>query len=191
MNKESVESQKMSWKGLWRQPRLMPSKEQPVMCCHYPKTSISSQMKPYTVCHLCSNTAKLTHILTRWKVLPKVNTLRWHNQVLKCLAAEIESKKTAINYLPVRRWRTMHKIAFEREGEQSRKDISPAISQRQLAETIRLENESMTWTSRTNNPTRDYQHQPKAGPGVLLQHSLGCLLCRAHRIMGTCSGQGI
>ena len=77
-------------------------------------------------CPLCSTPATLRHILVGCKVSLSQGRYTWrHNQVLKGLAATLESRRTTINALPLRATTSANSIAFVREGQQGQRKVPP------------------------------------------------------------------
>ncbi|KAL1263729.1 hypothetical protein QQF64_006468 [Cirrhinus molitorella] len=79
-------------------------------------------------CPLCAAPATLKHILVGCKTSLTQGRYTWrHNQVLKCLAAEIENKRVIINGMPLNAQATIpRRKTFMREGEKQR--TTPSLS---------------------------------------------------------------
>ncbi|KAL1273019.1 hypothetical protein QQF64_028881 [Cirrhinus molitorella] len=73
-------------------------------------------------CPLCAAPATLKHILVGCKTSLTQGRYTWrHNQVLKCLAAEIENKRVITNAMPLNAQATIpRRTTFMREGEKQR-----------------------------------------------------------------------
>ena len=118
---EGVEKRKISWKELWEMEAFKASF---TIRAAYDHPAFSCKPKPvvwrrgvYPTCPLCPSPAKLKHILVGCKTGLTQGCYTWrHNQVLKCLAAVLESRRTSMNALPPppSRW---HSTPFVREGE--------------------------------------------------------------------------
>ena len=73
-------------------------------------------------CPLCTTPATLKHIMVGCKTSLTQGRYTWrHNQVLRCLADKLESKRVSINALPTNNQdRRQHPPLFVREGEKQR-----------------------------------------------------------------------
>ncbi len=70
------------------------------------------------ICALCPTPATLKHILTGCKTSLIQGRYTWrHNQVLKSLAAALESKRNTANSLPLRATNSITAPTFIREGQ--------------------------------------------------------------------------
>ncbi|KAL7889943.1 hypothetical protein AOLI_G00022010 [Acnodon oligacanthus] len=84
-------------------------------------------------CALCPTPASLKHNLTGCKTsLIQGRYTWWHNQVLKCLAAALESKRNTTNSLPLRATKSFMAPTFTREGQKKPNHPTTKLEARQL-----------------------------------------------------------
>lgn len=115
---EGVEKRKISWKELWEMEafRVGFTIRDAYDVLHSP-TNRRQWYAEDPMCPLCPTLATLKHILVGCKTSLKQGRYTWrHNQVLKFLAAVLESRRTRVNALPSPspQW---HPTPFVREGE--------------------------------------------------------------------------
>ncbi|GAA6106616.1 uncharacterized protein LOC124392079 [Tachysurus ichikawai] len=118
MTWEGVEKRKISWKELWEIEAFRASF---TIKAAYdvlpPPANLSQWYAEDPTCPLCPSLATLEHILVGCKTSLTQGRYTWrHNQVLKCLAAVLESQRTSMNALPPlsSQWQP---TPFVREGE--------------------------------------------------------------------------
>ncbi|KAK0156143.1 hypothetical protein N1851_000566 [Merluccius polli] len=115
---EGVEKRKISWQELWEMEAFRASFTIRAAYDILPSpTNLSQWYGEDTTCPLCPSTASLKHILMGCKTSLTQGRYTWrHNQVLKSLAAVLESRRTSVNALPPpsSRWQA---TSFVREGE--------------------------------------------------------------------------
>ena len=129
---EGVEKRKISWKELWEMETFRASFTIRATYDVLPSPSNLSQWYGEDpTCPLCPSPATLKHILVGCKTSLTQGRYTWrHNQVLKCLAAVLESRRTSVNSLPPpsSRWKP---TPFVREGKKqaSRTTARPDFGQ--------------------------------------------------------------
>ena len=115
---EGVEKRKISWKELWEMEAFKASFTIRAAYDVLPSpANLSQRYGENPTCPLCPSPATLKHILVGCKTGLTQGRYTWrHNQVLKCLAAVLESRRTSMNALPPppSHW---HSTPFVREGE--------------------------------------------------------------------------
>ncbi|KAK0156516.1 Retrovirus-related Pol polyprotein from type-1 retrotransposable element R2 [Merluccius polli] len=115
---EGVEKRKITWKELWEMEAFRASFT--IRAAYDVLPSPANLCQWYAKdpkCPLCPSPATLKHILVGCKTsLTQGCYTWWHNQVLKCLADVLESRRTTVNALPSSscRWQP---TSFVREGE--------------------------------------------------------------------------
>ena len=102
MRWEGVERRKFSWKELWSMEAFHTSF---ILRATYDVLPSPSNLQQWygedPTCPLCPSPANLKHILVGCKTGLTQGRYTWrHNQVLKCLAAMLETRRTTINALP-------------------------------------------------------------------------------------------
>lgn len=120
---EGVEKRKINWKDIWE---METSRMSFLIRATYDVLPTPKNLNQWfgedPLCPLCAVPATLRHILTGCKVSLSQGRYTWrHNQVLRCLAAALESKRTAINALQSKTTKPALTIAFVHEGEKPRK----------------------------------------------------------------------
>lgn len=90
-------------------------------------TNLNLWMGEDPVCPLCSMPASLKHILVGCKAsLTQGRYTWWHNQVLRCLAAKVETRRITINAMPLpTQDKFQQAILFVREGEKPKSNSLP------------------------------------------------------------------
>ncbi|KAL6460755.1 hypothetical protein MHYP_G00307210 [Metynnis hypsauchen] len=135
MRWEGLERRKLSWRELWEMEAsnisfinratydVLPS----------PKNLHQWYGKDPT-CALCPTPASLKHILTGCKTSLTQGCYTWrHNQVLKNLAAALESKRNTTNSLPLRATKSITAPTFTREGQKKPNHSPTKVEAGQLA----------------------------------------------------------
>lgn len=127
MRWESVEKRNITWKDMWE---METSRISFLIRSTYDvlptPTNLNQWLGEDPSCPLCSTPATLRHILVGCKVSLSQGRYTWrHNQVLKGLAATLESRRTPINALPPRVTNSANPIAFVREGQQGQRKFPP------------------------------------------------------------------
>ncbi len=102
MRWEGVERRKFSWKELWGMEAFQTSF---ILRATYDVLPSPSNLNQWygedPTCPLCSSPANLKHILVGCKTSLTQGRYTWrHNQVLRCLAATLETRRSNINALP-------------------------------------------------------------------------------------------
>src|SRR4029434_11160572 len=102
MRWEGVERRKFSWKELWSMEAFHTSF---ILRATYDVLPSPSNLQQWygedPTCPLCPSPLNLKHILVGCKTGLTQGRYTWrHNQVLKCLAAMLETRRTTINALP-------------------------------------------------------------------------------------------
>lgn len=120
MNWESVEKRKISWRDLWS---MEEGRIKFLIGATYDVLPSPQNLKQWVdgdpSCPLCSETATLRHIMSGCKISLSQGRYTWrHNQVLKSLAAGIESRRVQVNSGCNRLESAA--IQFVREGEKCR-----------------------------------------------------------------------
>ncbi|KAF7702594.1 hypothetical protein HF521_001877, partial [Silurus meridionalis] len=115
---EGVEKRKISWKELWEMETFRASFTIWAAYDVLPSpANLSQWYAEDPTCPLCPSLATLKHILVGCKTSLTQGRYTWrHNQVLKCLAAVLENRRTNVNALPPpsSQWQP---TPFVREGE--------------------------------------------------------------------------
>lgn len=119
MKWEELERRQLSWRELWKMEAnnlsfliratydVLPS----------PK-NLHQWYGEDPTCSLCPASATLKHILTGCKTSLTQGRYTWrHNQVLKCLVAAVETKRTTVNSLPQTATNSTITVSFVREGQ--------------------------------------------------------------------------
>ena len=121
LNWEGVERKQVTWRDLWS---MESNRLKFLLGATYDVLPSPDNLRIWTdgdpSCTLCSGVATLRHILSGCKVSLAQGRYTWrHNQVLKCLAAGIESRRQQVNA------EGSHKkgIQFVREGEKSKRAV--------------------------------------------------------------------
>ncbi|KAK0139173.1 Retrovirus-related Pol polyprotein from type-2 retrotransposable element R2DM [Merluccius polli] len=129
MKWEGVERRKISWNELWS---MEANRLSFIIRATYDvlpsPTNLHLWYGEDPACLQCAAPATLKHILVGCKTSLTQGRYTWrHNQVLKCLAAELENKRVSINAMPLNAQSTFpQKTAFVREGEKQRTKPSPS-----------------------------------------------------------------
>ena len=114
---EGVEKRKISWKDLWEMEAFRASFTIRAAYDVLPSpANLSQWYGEDPTCLICPSPATLKHILVGCKTSLTQGRYTWrHNQVLKCLAAVLESRRASANSLPPpsARWKP---TPFVREG---------------------------------------------------------------------------
>lgn len=102
MTWEGVEKWKISWKELWEMEAFRASFTIRAAYDVLPSpANLSQWYAEDPMCPLCPSLATLKHILVGCKTSLTQGRYTWrHNQVLKCLAAVLESRRISVNALP-------------------------------------------------------------------------------------------
>lgn len=136
LNWEGVEKKHVTWRELWN---MESSRLKFLIGATYDVLPSPDNLRVWTdgdpSCPLCSGVATLRHILSGCKVSLTEGRYTWcHNQVLKCLAAGIESRRQQVNA------GGSHKkgIQFVREGEKG-KGVAQSMSNTQGAKDWQLQ----------------------------------------------------
>ncbi|KAK7886737.1 hypothetical protein WMY93_026358 [Mugilogobius chulae] len=115
---EDVEKRKLSWKELWGMEAYKASFL--IRSIYDVLPTPSNRQQWYgedPTCALCPSAASLKHILVGCKTSLSQGRFTWrHNQVLKCLAASLEAKRTAINTLPYVPGKHLSPVVFLQAG---------------------------------------------------------------------------
>ena len=127
MRWENVEKRNITWKDMWE---METSRISFLIRSTYDVLPTPKNLHQWLgedpSCPLCSTPATLRHILVGCKVSLSQGRYTWrHNQVLKGLAATLESRRTTINALPPRVTNSANSIAFVREGQQGQRKFPP------------------------------------------------------------------
>ncbi|KAK0136753.1 Retrovirus-related Pol polyprotein from type-2 retrotransposable element R2DM [Merluccius polli] len=127
MRWEDVEKRKFSWKEIWDMEAFRTSF---ILRATYDVLPSPQNLNQWygedPTCHLCPSPANLKHILVACKTSLTQGRYTWrHNQVLKCLAAALESRRTVINALPSPSVLSASSGQFVREGEKPPKTRQP------------------------------------------------------------------
>lgn len=129
MRWESIEKQTISWKDMWE---MEPSRISFLIRATDDVLPSPQNLNHWLCeedlsCPLCSTpAATLQHILTGCKVSFSQGHYTWrHNQVLKCLAATLERRRTTINALPSRRTSFPAPAAFVQKWERGQRKLQP------------------------------------------------------------------
>ena len=124
---EDVEKRKLSWKELWDMEAFRTSF---ILRATYDVLPSPQNLNQWygedPTCPLCPSPANLKHILVGCKTGLTQGRYTWrHNQVLKCLAAALESRRTVVNALPPPSSVRASSGKFVREGEKPTKTRTP------------------------------------------------------------------
>lgn len=128
MKWDGVERRKIAWNELWS---MESSRLSFIVRATYDvlpsPTNLHLWYGEDPACLQCAAPANLKHILVGCKTSLTQGRYTWrHNQVLKCLAAEIENKRATTNAMPPNAQTTFtRKTTFMREGEKRRTKPSP------------------------------------------------------------------
>ena len=131
MKWEGVEKRKITWNELWS---MESSRLSFIIRATYDvlpsPTNLHLWYGEDPNCLQCAAPATLKHILVGCKTALTQGRYTWrHNQVLKCLAAELENKRVTTNALPPNAQSTFpRKTTFVREGEKRCTKPSPPVS---------------------------------------------------------------
>lgn len=135
MKWEGLERRELSWRELWKMEAnnlsfliratydVLPS----------PK-NLHQWYGEDPTCSLCPADATLKHILTGCKTSLTQGRYTWrHNQVLKCLAAAVETKRATVNSLPQTATNSTITASFVREGQKKPNHPPSTLKLRELA----------------------------------------------------------
>ena len=180
MRWEGLERRKINWSELWQ---MEASNISFIIRAIYDVLPSPKNLHQWygedQTCPLCPTPATLRHIMTGCKTSLTQGRYTWrHNQVLKCLAAAIESKRSATNSLPPMITNAIKTTTFIREEESCYKARSWTPSPGPG-----LEDACGYWPA-TNFSTRDCSYQPEARHGALVPLTQDCVHHRAHSPMG-------
>ena len=120
MRWEGLEKRKLGWRDLWE---MEASNISFILRATYDVLPSPKNLHQWygedPTCALCPTPATLKHILTGCKTSLTQGRYTWrHNQVLKSLAAVLESKRNTINSLPMRASTSITALStFVREGQ--------------------------------------------------------------------------
>jgi hypothetical protein len=122
---KDVKKRKLSWRELWGMEAYRVSFLIRAVYDVLPSpTNLQQWYGEDATCSLCPSSANLKHILVGCKTSLAQGRYTWrHNQVLRCLAASLEAKRTATNTLPPLPAKQYPSMAFVRAG------IAPSRSQ--------------------------------------------------------------
>ncbi|XP_078118984.1 uncharacterized protein LOC144525794 [Sander vitreus] len=127
-----VEKRKISWNELWETEVFRACFTIRAAYDVLPSpANLSQWYAKDPTCPLCPSPATLKHILVGCKTSLTQGRYTWrHNQVLKCLAAVLESRRTSVNALPPpsSRWRPIP-FVWEGEGQASLITVRPDTGQ--------------------------------------------------------------
>ena len=127
MRWEGVERRKITWNEMWS---MESNRLSFIIRATYDvlpsPTNLHLWYGEDPACLQCAAPANLKHILVGCKTSLTQGRYTWrHNQVLKCLAAELEDKRVTTNAMPLNAQTTVpRKTTFIREGEKRRKKPS-------------------------------------------------------------------
>ncbi len=128
MRWEGVERRKITWSELWNIESNMLSFTIRATYDVLPSpTNLHLWFGEDPACLQCLAPATLKHILVGCKTSLMQGRYTWrHNQVLKCLAATLESKRVTVNAMPLEAQTTCRQpVSFIREGEKRSINRSP------------------------------------------------------------------
>ncbi len=131
MRWEGVERRKITWSELWNIESNMLSFTIRATYDVLPSpTNLHLWFGEDPACLQCLAPATLKHILVGCKTSLMQGRYTWrHNQVLKCLAATLESKRVTVNAMPLEAQTTCRQpTSFIREGEKHSINRSPPDS---------------------------------------------------------------
>ncbi|XP_035862163.1 uncharacterized protein LOC118496075 [Sander lucioperca] len=125
---KGVEKRKISWNELWEMEAFRASFTIRAAYDVLPSpANLSQWYAGDPTCPLCPSPATLKHILVGCKTSLTQGRYTWrHNQVLNCLAAVLESRRTSVNALPPpsSRWQPIP-FVWEGEGQASLITVRP------------------------------------------------------------------
>ncbi|XP_063058330.1 uncharacterized protein LOC134451862 [Engraulis encrasicolus] len=132
---EDVEKRKLSWKEIWD---MEASRTSFLLRATYDVLPSPANLSQWygedPTCHLCSSPANLKHIMVGCKTSLAQGRYTWrHNQVLRCLAASLESRRMFVNSLPPLPSHPPPTGQFVREGEKQPRIRPPKTEPGQLA----------------------------------------------------------
>ena len=135
MRWEGVERRKLSWKDLWNMEAYRASF---LIRATYDVLPSPANLHQWygkdPTCSLCPSPANLKHIMVGCKTSLAQGRYTWrHNQVLKVLAAILESKRMAINKLPSLTSHSARVLEFVSAGTKGGKPASSKPSTGQLS----------------------------------------------------------
>lgn len=127
MNWHGLERRKLGWKDLWE---MEANNISFIIKATYDVLPSPKNLHQWygedPTCGLCPAPATLNHILTGCKTSLTQGRYTWrHNQVLKCLAAALEKRRTFINSLPIRASMSSRGPTFVQAGQ--KKPSSPPV----------------------------------------------------------------
>ena len=131
MRWEGVERRKITWNEMWN---MESNRLSFIIRATYDvlpsPTNLHLWYGEDPACLQCATPATLKHILVGCKTSLTQGRYTWrHNQVLKCLAAELESRRVTTNAMPLKAQDTFpQKTTFIRAGEKQRPRPSPPNS---------------------------------------------------------------
>ena len=131
MRWEGVERRKITWNEMWN---MESNRLSFIIRATYDvlpsPTNLHLWYGEDPACLQCATPATLKHILVGCKTSLTQGRYTWrHNQVLKCLAAELENKRVTTNAMPLKAQDTFpQKTTFIRAGEKQRPRPSPPNS---------------------------------------------------------------
>ncbi|KAL7383413.1 hypothetical protein ABVT39_010137 [Epinephelus coioides] len=119
MRWEGLEKRKFSWRELWE---MEANNISLIIRATYDVLPSPKNLHQWygedPTCALCPTPATLKHIMTGCKTSLTQGSYTWrHNQVLKSLAAALESKRNTTNSLPLRATNSIMAPTFIRKGE--------------------------------------------------------------------------
>ncbi len=135
MRWEGLERRKLSWRELWE---MEASNISFIIRATYDVLPSPKNLHQWygedPICALCPTPATLKHILTGCKTSLIQGRYTWrHNQVLKSLAAALESKRNTTNSLPLRATNSITAPTFIREGQKKPNHLPTKPEAGQLA----------------------------------------------------------
>ncbi len=176
MRWEGVERRKITWSELWNtESNILSFTIRATYDVLPSPTNLHLWFGEDPACLQCFAPATLKHILVGCKTSLMQGRYTWrHNQVLKCLAVTLESKRVTVNAMPLEAQTTFRQpTSFVREGEKrltnrSPPDSCPPECSSGLENAGRLKSEA-------HLPTRNCSDQPAPRPGPLVQILSTCL----------------
>ncbi len=135
MRWEGLERRKLSWRELWE---MEASNISFIIRATYDVLPSPKNLHQWygedPICALCPTPVTLKHILTGCKTSLIQGRYTWrHNQVLKSLAAALESKRNTTNSLPLRATNSITAPTFIREGQKKPNHLPTKPEAGQLA----------------------------------------------------------
>ncbi len=137
MRWEGLERRKLSWRELWE---MEASNISFIIRATYDVLPSPKNLHQWydedPICALCPTPATLKHILTGCKTSLIQGRYTWrHKQVLKSLAAALESKRNTTNSLPLRATNSITAPTFIREGQKKPNHLptKPEVGQLAMA----------------------------------------------------------